>query len=116
MNIANAMIIKTKDDFQTGQAKKVRDLLKCFEEGQDVVVVPHSLNYISITIEEEKLAVKLFHCNELECIEIDNITNFDSVNDCWEYARLVMSEAGLREEDCDADVWEEKKPQGDLIC
>jgi hypothetical protein len=107
MNIADAMIIKTNSHSQTGKAKKVRDLLRCFDEGQDVVVVPHDVAEIFITIEDHELVVNLISSDDgYQPLEIDKVKYFDSVAECWEYARVIATEAGLSYDYIDADVWD----------
>jgi hypothetical protein len=113
MNIEQALIIKTKNHFQTGQAKKVRDLLRCFDEGQDVVVVPYDAKYLLITMDDtdgNQLSVFIY---DSEDDEMDIVKGFDSVQECIDYTKLVISEAGLPEDSYDRDVWEVEEESED---
>jgi hypothetical protein len=105
MNVGQAMIIKTNSHEQTELVQKLREVVKA--TGNDIVLVPHNVNYLYITIDKGELTVFLPLCNDRDEVrDLDVVKGFDSVAECWEYARIVMSEAGLPDDSCDACVWD----------
>jgi hypothetical protein len=112
MNIDKAMIIKTSGFDQTELVQKLRKIRAI---GNDVVLVPHGVTDLFITIEEKnndevELIVSLQKTDKgWDPVDLDIARGFNSVAECWEYAMVVIKEAGLPEDSCDSDVWEEPK-------
>jgi PHP family Zn ribbon phosphoesterase len=94
MNIGQAMIIKTSSQEQTELVQKLREIVKA--AGNDMVVVPNNVTDLFITVQIEGPVV-ILQCDlgPFGMLEVDIVKGFDSVQECWEYARLVTSEAGL---------------------
>jgi PHP family Zn ribbon phosphoesterase len=106
MDAGYAMTIKTTSYHQTELAKKLREVIKA--TGTDVVLVPHGVTDLFITVEDDReLTVILQSSNHgYDCTDLDIVKGFDSIDECWQYARVVMTEAGLSNDSCDSDVWE----------
>lgn len=99
------MIIKTNNSIDTRKAKKLRDSLGVL--GQKVVLVPYGVNSIFITTENEELVIFVQQDKSPYGVdELDVVPGFDSVEECWEYAKTIVREAGLPEDCIYADVWE----------
>jgi hypothetical protein len=94
MNIGQAMIIKTSSDEQTELVQKLREIVKA--TGNDMVVVPYNVTDLFITVQIEGPVV-ILQCDlgPFGMLEVDIAKGFDSVQECWKYARLVTREAGL---------------------
>lgn len=101
MDIQNAIIIKTQTHEQTEKVKSLREQLM-----EDIILVPHGVTDLFITIEQGDLIVILQKAKDgWDPIDLDVVKRrFQSVKECWEYAHIVMKEAGLPEDSCDADV------------
>jgi hypothetical protein len=103
MDTGYAMIIKTNSYHQTEFVRKLREVIKA--TGNDVVLVPHGISDLFITAERNGELVVILNQSDTEGkTELDVVKGFDYVSECWGYARIVMSEAGLSDNSCDTDV------------
>jgi hypothetical protein len=98
------MIIKTFSYQETETAIKVRDLIESVAQ-QRVYLVPHGVENLFISI-DEKANDNLIVYAARGAEDLDIARGFDRVSDCWKYAKVIAKEAGLSEDDIDADVWE----------
>lgn len=98
------MIIVTFSDEETLLAQKTRDLLTTM--GRTVVLVPYGITGLHITIDENegKNELVVYACDDQQ--DLDIARGFNSLQECRDYAKIVVAEAGLTEEDIDSDVWE----------
>ena len=113
MNVKQAKVIKTNSDKETEMAKRTTNVL--LSQGQEIVLVPYGVTGLYITIDNDELAIFLERTdNGFNPVELDRASGFNSVAECEEYARVVMKEAGLPEDCCDADVWEVDKEEMEL--
>ncbi|NRD81155.1 hypothetical protein HPT25_28085 [Bacillus sp. BRMEA1] len=113
MEIEKALIIKTKTSEQTDLVKRLREVGRV--TGQEIILVPHGVTDIWITIEDivnnpDYVVILQSSDNGYNCVDLDAVNGFNCLDECWEYARVVMKEAGLPEDSCDSDVWESDAP------
>jgi hypothetical protein len=103
MNVEQAMIIKTNSSEQTELVQQLRKNIKA--KGQDVVLVPYGVNALFITMVKNDPVVILKHyVGPDEAEDIDIAKGFDTLYECWQYARLVVSEAKLQEHIISTDI------------
>lgn len=103
------VLIKTFSDQETKNAIKTRELLELITK-QRVYIVPKGVSCLFISIDEKNnndLVVYVTRDGEEGPTDLDIVRGFESITECWEYARVIAKESGLSDEDIDADVWEE---------
>lgn len=112
MNVEQAMIIKTNSSEQTALAQQFREEMRSI--GQDVVLVPYSVNALLITKVDEQLVVISKHYVPVteEVMVLDVAKGFTTEDECWWYARLVVREAKLQEHIINIDIPEELVEEG----
>lgn len=101
------MIIKTFSNDETKVAAQLRDVLESTTNKRHYIV-PFGVSglFVSFDDKEKDLVVYASRDVESDVRDLDIARRFDSVADCWEYARVIAKEAGLSEDDIDGDVWE----------
>lgn len=105
MDVSAALIVNTQSESGTKIAQKQREVLN--QSGQEMILVPFGVTSLFITVDDNQLVVYSQRDDEsLGCMDLDIAKGFDSVDECWDYASVVMKQSGLPEESCDADVWD----------
>lgn len=108
------IIIRTNsEDGETKAAQAAREFFQTINPEMPVMIVPFEAQSCFITIDEDaedgnQLIVIIYNGEENfgSEREIDIARGFNSVEDCWKYARLVAKVAGFSEDNIDADVFD----------
>lgn len=106
------MIIKTNSKELNEIGRVIREGCQSFLNVNDptyrAYFVPHGLDGLFITFDKESNDLAVIAENET-ADALDFVQGFKDLDECWSYARIVAKEAGLSEDDIDADIFEDSQ-------
>lgn len=104
------MIIKTQTPEETKIVRKLRDFVQQ-ATGERLHLVPFGVESMFVTVnlteDQEKITdfVLYLENDSLDIgTEVDEVSGFQTPEECWDYARVVAKEAGLSEDCIDSDI------------
>jgi hypothetical protein len=99
------MIIKALSSESNEIARKARNFIQEISK-ERVYLVPHGLDGLFITIDSKSKELTVIADNGT-ADDLDIVQGFNELEECWDYARIVAKEAGLSENNIDADIFED---------